>query len=272
MYIAQVKFGKANTQSNKDDIENIAESYLASLFHNGQLCGKYVLGWIKNCLTAYVYLARPDAFKMDFQSKWGKNDLMKLSKVSGTVPIWKLLSDDIPKRFESWKTAPSLCLNTTWLMHTPPVVRTDTGTPIPAYLLPLSETERDEIYSWAYSYRDHDSIWTGSGCLEIPAYKQLVEPTSELSKQGRNICMTIEKATGIPTFYYLFRYWGRKNETASRKCPGCGKKWMVKSKEEPKKSFWDFPYQCKKCRLVSDFASVDDNTRHASIGEYKYKK
>jgi predicted nucleic acid-binding Zn ribbon protein len=271
MYLAQVKFGRAKTRSNRDDFENTAESYLVSLLRNGQLCGEYVFGWIKNYLIAYAYLARPNATKENFHSKWTKRCLTELFRVSGTNPIWKLLADETPVHFPSWKTAPSLCLFTAWTIHDPPVVRNDIGTPIPAYLLPLSEKQRDEIYSWAYSYRNHDSIWTESGYLEIPAYKELVEPTSELSEYGRHICRTIEKATGIPSFYYLFRYWGRKNEDTSRLCPGCGKKWVVKSEKEPKKSFWDFPYQCKKCRLVSDHACIDDDARYARIGEYKFK-
>ena len=98
-------------------------------------------------------------------------------------------------------------------------------------------------------------------------YKQLANPNSELSEQGRNICFTIEKTTQIPTYYYLIRYWGRKNE-ADRKCPGCGGKWFIPSDiNEPK--FHQFEFMCSKCKLVSHIPSSCDNERYARIGEYK---
>jgi predicted nucleic acid-binding Zn ribbon protein len=272
MYLTQIKFDKSKKRLDKDEIKNAVESYLAALARNGQLCGEYVLGWIKNCLFAYIYLARPDALEKKYHSKWGKKELRNLIKISGRKPNCTLLADDVPKHYESWKTAPSLCLFTACTIHHPPIVRTDYGTPIPAYLLPISDTGREEIGAWEYTYRNHDLIWMGCGHLEIPAYKELVDPTSELAMHGRKICKMIEKSTGIPTFYYLFRYWGRKNEESSRRCPCCGNKWLIKTKNEPQKSFWDFPYQCKKCRLVSDYACTEDDMRYAHIGEYKPKK
>jgi len=272
MYVSRVNFGRPANPKDNTDLENAAEYYLVALLRNGQVCGEYVLGWTKGCLTAYVYLPRPNAFKIKFHSEWAKECLVKSSEVFGHDPIWTVLEDDIPKRFQSWKRAPSLYLFTAWPIHSPPVRRMDTGEPIPTYILPLSDRERDEVYSWAYSYRNHDLIWTESGTLEIAAYKQLIEPESELSTYGRQVCSNIEKAIHIPTYYYLFRYWGRKDEHKSRSCPSCGRKWRIRPRQEPFAPFSDFSFKCKKCRLVSHDACTDEDSRYARIGEYKPKR
>jgi len=75
--------------------------------------------------------------------------------------------------------------------------------------------------SWQRSGRD----WLLSGALEIPAYKKLADPTSELSVNGRELCARIEKATQKPTYYFLMRYWGRNDGEATRSRPLCGAKW-----------------------------------------------
>ncbi|MHC4624543.1 MAG: DUF2310 family Zn-ribbon-containing protein [Planctomycetota bacterium] len=272
MYLATVKFGRARSGKDRDELKEIAETYLVALLRNGQLCGDYLVGWEKGLLHSYVYLPRPNAFKENFHSQWARECLKKSFKAFGSKPQWILLEDNIPRRFQSWKDATSLCLCTSWADHHPPIRRMDTGTPIPAYLLPLPDRQVDDIYCWAYGYRNHDLIWTASGKLEMPAYKQLAQPNSELSSEGRQICLNVERATGVPTFYYLFRYWARKNERESRLCPGCGRKWRVGGIRQSLNRFWDFPFQCKKCRLVSHDACADEDARHARIGEYRPKK
>jgi len=268
MFLATVNFGKAKSGEDRAEIKDVAESYLVALLRNGQLCGEHTLGWVRGSLNAYAYLPRPNASAKRFCSGWGKECLTKVSDAFNTPPRWTVLEDEVPKRFPNWTSAPAFYIFTAWPIHQPPVRRMDNGSPIPTYLLPLSDSQKDEVYSWAYTYRNHDLIWTGSGVLQIPAYKQLVEPDSRISLYGREICKVVEKATGIPTFYYLFRYWGRKGEDTSRLCPSCGNKWRVKDSSKLPGSFWDLVFQCKKCRLVSHAACTDDDARHARIGEY----
>ena len=272
MYLAKVNFGKSRLRQDRWDIENTAESHLVALLRNGQLCGKYTFGWVRGSLNAYVYLSRPNASDKRFSSEWGKDSLARVSETFGRAPRWTVLEDEAPKRFPNWTSAPAFYLFTTWTIHNPPIRRMDNGSPIPTYMLPLSDSQKDDVYRWARSYHNHDRIWTDSDVLEIPAYKQLVEPDSELSLYGREICKVIEKATGVPTFYYLHRYWGRKGENKTRLCPSCGKKWRVKDNTEFPGSFLYLVFQCRKCRLVSHAACTDDDARHARIGEYKRRK
>ncbi len=272
MYLAKVNFGKNRLRQDPADLQDAAEGYLVALLRNGQLCGKYMLGWVSGYLNAYVHLPRPNSFNKRFCSEWAREQLAEVSKAFNAAPHWRVLEDNVPKRFQSWKNVPALYLHTAWPIHEPPAQSMDNGKPVPTYLLPLSDREKDEVYCWAYSYRNHDLIWTESGTLEIPAYRQLVDPQSKLSQWGRHICRIVEKATEVPTYYYLFRYWGRRGEDTTRLCPSCGKEWRVKDSPKSSKPFWDLVFQCKKCRLVSHAACTDDDARHARIGEYRLKK
>jgi len=272
MYLATVNFGKAKSGQDRAEIEDVAESYLVALLRNGQLCADYTFGWVRGSLNAYVYLSRPNASDKRFSSEWGKDSLARVSETFGRIPRWTVLEDEAPKRFPNWTSAPAFYLFTAWTIHNPPIRRMDNGSPIPTYLLPLSDSQKDDVYCWAYTYRNHDLIWTGSDVLEIPAYKQLIEYNSDLSLSGRHICKVIEKATGVPTFYYLFRHWGRQGEDETRLCPSCGKKWRAKDNADFPGSFWNLVFQCRKCRLVSHAAFTDDDARHARIGEYRPDK
>lgn len=153
--------------------------------------------------------------------------------------------------------------------HSSPICRLSDGETIPVYLLPLSCKNKEAIYFWQASYHNHDSIWLDSADLETVAYKQLAEVNSGLSEQGRGICAKIEQATAIPTYYYIHRYYGRKNGENERRCPGCGQDWRVKDTTEPDNTFWGFTFKCEQCRLVSHLAFSTEDERRAIVGEYK---
>ena len=82
----------------------------------------------------------------------------------------------------------------------------------------------------------------------------------------------VESATGVPTYYYLMRYWGRKVGEENRLCPGCGGAWRTEIPPDRVKRFRDFTFQCPKCRLVSHMADSYDDDRHAGIGEWRKPK
>jgi predicted nucleic acid-binding Zn ribbon protein len=64
-------------------------------------------------------------------------------------------------------------------------------------------------------YKELDLVQLGCGPLEIAAYRELATPDSSLSKRGRELAKVVEIASKKPTFYYLMRYWGRREGEAS---------------------------------------------------------
>ena len=118
----------------------------------------------------------------------------------------------------------------------------------------------------------------------------MVEPTETETRQEldrfvdimSSICREIEDSTGLTTYYYLARYWGRWEREHKRRCPVCGGKWLKRIPKEIQYEFlpydngqeersgldW-FDFVCEKCRLVSHVAASFEDERHARIGEYK---
>ena len=129
MYLTRVTFTTKHPPS--DDLKDVAEWYLSLLLLNGQICGDYLIAWSGGVLNAYTHLPRPDAFRKQFHSKWGRTQFDKVVADFGDPPQFELIDDSVPKRFASWKKSSSLYLFTHAFDDTSPVCCGDTGEPIP---------------------------------------------------------------------------------------------------------------------------------------------
>lgn len=78
--------------------------------------------------------------------------------------------------------------------------------------------------------------------------------------------------TGMPTYYYLHRYWARRGAEQSRRCPNCGRNWQNSKYSSDSELFHNFPFRCERCRLVSSQAVTFEDERHARIGEHSKRK
>ncbi|MCO6510379.1 MAG: DUF2310 family Zn-ribbon-containing protein [Aridibacter famidurans] len=270
MFLAKVTFGSdGGNLPKRDTLEEAVELYLGALIRNGQIYGEYLFSWHDAKLVVYAHLARPDALAARHNSEWARKSLDSVIEGFGHLPTCEIIEDDVPNRFPAWRRSKSFYLFTNAFDDVSPICSGDTDRPIPLYLLPLPELIRESIHSWSRSYSYHDCIWLDSGSLEIPAYKQLADPSSDLSERGRTLCAEIERATKIPTFYFLMRYWGRNKGEAVRLCPGCGGEWHLSDTDVDERPFWDFHFRCERCRLVSHCAVSYEDERHARIGEFK---
>lgn len=273
MLLTQITFGTDNGNPGQCELmADAAGCYLISLIKNGQIFDKYLTSWVGRNFVAHAYIPRPNALANRHLSEWGKSDLKKVVEMFGCEPSHQILSDHVSQRHPAWKRSSSFCLFTNWNDDTTPLYCSDTQSVIPLYLLSLPGNVTQDLIFWADEYKDFDKIWMRSGEFEIPAYKQLADPASELSVKGRDLCAIVERATGIPTYYYLQRHWGRREGEQTRPCPGCGGKWHTDKKNQNDQGFYLYHHQCKKCRLISNSAFADDDQRHARIGEYKKPK
>lgn len=269
MILHKVVFGTV-PRGKRQEAEDSASRYIADLRRNGQACGEWILAVQGGQLCAYVYLSGIGALSTKNRSEYEARNLDDVVSIFNRSPEWTVADDDAPKRDTTWNKAPFLFLYTDHFDEESPLCRGDNGRPIPVYRLPGTHEERQEVVGWQSQYHEYDSIWMDCGPLEIPTYRQLACVDGELSKRGRAICARIESVTGIATFYYLYRYWGRKNaEEARRPCPGCGNPWRTAHPIAKRCRFRHFPFQCADCRLVSNMAYSDDDSRHARIGEWR---
>jgi len=269
MILYQVTFGPY-CKENYIEANDIVESYLISLLRNGQICYETnkVIPWQENVI-AYVDVIGPQANKLKYHSKDGLKKLDKVKDYFKQEPVWTVHEDNPVARETSWKTASSLFLYSDPFEFSSPVSHGDREADISVYLLPLSDEIRDKIYCWQTKYKHLTQIWFDGDALETPAYRELSHPESELSQEGRHLCKKIEKATGIPTYYYLKRFYCYEDHEKERcrPCPNCGKSWHVPSYEGFFHSpFFQLAFRCKSCRLVSHTGFHISN-RYAKIGD-----
>jgi predicted nucleic acid-binding Zn ribbon protein len=263
MIFTKITFGRRRPAKN-GELEDMAENYITSLFHSGQLCGEYFLTWIKGQLVCHTGMAGLGADELRFHSVHSEAYLKTVIKEFGQAPTWTILDDEVPSRNISWK-APTLSLFTHAFDWESPLSRGDNGKPVPIFLLPLTFQQKNDIIRWQAKYILHDRMWLDSGSLEIAAYKELVQPNSQLSVAGRDICAEIERATKVPTYYFLMRFYAPSQGSDDRPCPGCGKPWRI---QQPTNApFQQWPFRCESCRLVST-VGVDVNKRLAKHGQW----
>ncbi len=267
---AKINFGKPKKNISDEKINDLVVDYQTQLMRRGQIAGsQYSWCYTNGQVQSFVNLTRPDSLLEKYHSQWCLGYIEKIFDIFGKNPTWKIVDDRVPKRFPNWRSSKGLVLYTDMFGYVNCVYKLNRKEKIPLYLLPLDDQEIEDIHFWIRSYRLHDGIWIGSGKLEIPAYKELADPTTELSTTGRELCSIIEKKTKIPTYYYMMRYWGRIEGEKRRRCPLCGDSWATEYATRDEAKFWEFDFLCEKCRLVSSLASSYDNQRCAHIGEYK---
>lgn len=259
-----INFGCA-VPGQKAELEDAAETYIAALLHGGQLCGEYMLTWISGKLICDTLASGLGASRMRFHSPWARKSLRGAIKAFGCPPTWIIRDDEVPGKNVHWD-APTLHLFTHAFDWGPPLARGDDGRAVPTFLLPVDFQTKQDIYSWQQGYVLHDRLWLNSGSLEVPAYRELVDPQSGLSTDGRELCAEIEKATRVPTYYFLLRYYAADQGSDDRPCPCCGKSWKILQPVDAPFQRW--MYRCTDCRLVST-SGVEINRRLAKIGQWK---
>ncbi|MCA9068174.1 MAG: DUF2310 family Zn-ribbon-containing protein, partial [Planctomycetaceae bacterium] len=148
-----------------------------------------------------------------------------------------------------------------------PISCADTGERVPTYLIPLEVDDRERLFFWMREYRRLDGVWLASGDLENPAYEQTASPHSMLSQQGRELARKVEEAIGVPTYYFLTRYYGRSEGEEDRRCPGCSGEWRIENTPQRVPGYLNLDFRCERCRLIS-YDAVEEDEQRAHIGEY----
>ncbi|MBG86475.1 MAG: hypothetical protein CMO80_06185 [Verrucomicrobiales bacterium] len=269
MALAKVEFVTRKRGASLEDFEWEVEFYLSGLQSNGQIERDYLIEYKGRRIVAICQLAKLKFSLPRHCSAFGKTRLKKLLTDFETVPEWSLIETGRCNDVD-WRKAPFLFLNTSVFQTVSPVtVPGPNLMTIATVILPINELTRERVKCWAREYQDLQAVWMNSGHLEGRAYKEIADPNSEFSEQGRDLARTLEKELKKPFYYFLPRSHGRRDESG-RVCPGCGRKWRIKAAEAEKLGDY-ITFKCASCRLVSEDASSRD-PRFAKYGEYRPKK
>ena len=240
----------------------------AQLRKQGRVLGGEVAGYVGGALELSFEVALPDS--LDARHFRGKlrADWDELLARCATPPTLSVVDDDAGGQTLDWREQGSLYLFTHAFDEASPVCGGADGVPIPLYLLPIEPREMERIHFWQLEYRDLDRVQLASGALELAAYAQLADPRSALCDQGRALCGLLARATALPTYLYLHRYYGREGERErTRVCPGCGGAWARVASAGRGLAWFDF--RCEHCCLVSHAAPQHEpGEEHAEIGEW----
>lgn len=145
---------------------------------------------------------------------------------------------------------PSFYILFTTFLHTSSPIRCgDCGNFIPLYKLPKldGEEEYNSILGWEEEYKACDSLFMLSGVGESFGYRQMSQLTSNLTKEGLDICQKMTKKVQRPIYYYLHKYYRPHKEN----CPGCGKKWRL-----GEELLGLIRYKCDRCFIVSNEPNI----------------
>jgi predicted nucleic acid-binding Zn ribbon protein len=233
---------------NEKEIE-IMEYFLWSLCFNGQIQDGWEVVKTDNNLTVFITQVDGDSLDEKYDGEYVKRNKKEME------PIFELTYETVGTNYYSDKICrcknPSFYILYTAEFHFgSPVICGDCGRSIPMYKLPLPDPKdngggRDYSWEigWEKTYKNVDSIWRA--CLaDRWSERQIINPKSALSKQGRDICKSFEKVTGKMFYYFLFDSDFNAKFDLQGKCPECEKNWRVQKIND---TDWLFCDRCKLC-------------------------
>jgi len=250
MLVAQIQF-KIDTQENSEAQQDEIQWLCGTYRMDGHTLGRESpVAQQADQFIVFTLIPAEDAFDTATFNKYIQERLQKLSLVGLSQPIFNILGKDPSESSACACSKPySFILFTTYLTLQSPLRCASCFSPVPLYRIPRFPSEDfHDIISWQSDYQSCDSLQMNCSTGERFATRQLSSYDSSLTQRGLQICMEIEKLTGKPVYYYLYRGTGKSHKgELERKCRHCGGEWLLK---EPWHKLFDF--RCDKCRLLSN--------------------
>ena len=253
MYTVEVTF-KIIEKNREEEQEELIILIKNSWRMNGQVLGnENIYAQAKNAFKMYLYIPEKDSLDKKYNNKYLDKDFIKLKEVGLANPKVKIIDEKSQDdELCDCKKPSSYILFTTYVaLYTSLRCKKCFGT-VPLYKIPkiYDDSEYYPLICWQSDYRSCDSLQMNCSVGEKFALKQLGSLDSQLTKDGLKVCKKIEEVTNIKTYYYLYKSKAKsKKQELLRRCPSCGKKWLLKKTLH---SLFDF--ECKRCKLLSNIA------------------
>ena len=225
---------------------------IGALVRNGSLMNGCVLAADTSGWTLHGVAPARDALHTANWNEFVRQRINGLAEVNLKRPRIRFLGA-VPETAPACQCAKQrgFLLFTTFLHTEPPLRCLHCNGTVPLYRLPRSKTgEHSELLSWEGNYKACDTLQMNCTVGEKFGERQMSDLSSSLSRSGLTVCREIERRTGQPVYYYLYRGDTRRPSMEVRRiCPSCGGLWQLKKPLHGK-----FDFKCDKCHLLSNIA------------------
>ncbi|MCD4727215.1 MAG: Zn-ribbon-containing protein [Pirellulales bacterium] len=254
MFHIEVTF-RYSGKPEEGEVSQAIYGLLASMMQNGQILDSdYPITYTESDCKAVVSCPEKTSLHPRHANEHVRKDISELRSHGLLKPKFRVLGRGIESPVADQCKLPRwYLLMTNYLSAESPLKCGEHYLPVPLYRMPptheLSPTFFD-ILCWQREWKCCDELQMACGAGERFATKQISDPNSPLATTGRDLCRRIEKLSGVPAYYYLYRGNGRSIAAEQRRlCPSCGKKWLLSD------SLHDIlDFKCNRCRLVSNIA------------------
>ena len=234
---------------NIDDfkVSLLLADFFNALCSNGQIHEGYAVIKADDSFSAVITVIGEDSLNEKHYSEYVrkyKKEIELLYEIEFEIIGENVYSDE---NYCSCENKTGYILFSTFNNSGSPIRCIDCWRDVPLYRLPLIQGQKDyhgEILWAHYFMKSVDTLET-YGWAAKWAKKQLTNPNSEVSKEGRGICADFEKVTGKPFYYLLIAENGKSRLRG--KCPICGEQWR-----EFNSAGSVILCLCDKCRLALD--------------------
>lgn len=253
MHIAHITF-QFEVGTDEDTAIEAIDRWTSSLRSNGQAQGKEMpLASHDGIFSTWLMLPAVDSLDSTHHNRWVRNAEQLLSdkglrertiRIAGESP-------DSANGCEC-RDRTAFILYTNYVSLESSLRCADCFDPVPLYAVPptYDDSEYHDLLLWQSDYQACDQLQMGCSTGERFALREMGNIDSSLTRRGRDICQKLETGTGLPVYYFLYRYYGRSARfERERRCPGCGGEWLL---AEPLHDLFDF--RCEPCRLLSQIA------------------
>ncbi|PJG82676.1 Zn-ribbon-containing protein [Caviibacterium pharyngocola] len=257
MYLIEAFFKhQANATNHFADLTYLVNQVIEQWRYNGQIIGREIPLFFaeqagEQCLAVKVICPEQYSLLPEFNNSEVENALEQAESAGIFFDGFQVVADDLNSDTTNNQDSPSWqILYTTYLQSCSPLHSGDDFLPIPLYkqLKNVPHLSQDVI-KWQENWQACDQLQMNSTVLEQQALAEISDINGNLFKHGYYLAQDIERNTGIPTYYYLYRVGGEMEEEKHRRCPLCRQKWALN-----KPLFDLFYFKCDHCRLVSNLS------------------
>jgi predicted nucleic acid-binding Zn ribbon protein len=138
---------------------------------------------------AAVTIPAADSLDESHHTSYIRRDIARFREIEVNGPYFGLIGEGVADEVCVCLSSSSYLLYTDYVTLASPLRCGDCGEPVPLYRIPPTyEDEYYNVISWQSDYQSCDSLRMNCRTLERAATRQLSDPASSLSHQGRALC------------------------------------------------------------------------------------